>query len=73
MATKTKSKAAPVKRGRGRPVSFPGQKTVAFPAKIPYEVRQMVRDVAAKREEPIDVTLVRFITQGWKAAMRNRK
>lgn len=57
----------------GRPSSFPGQETVPFLVKIPTEYRDMVREVAAKREEPLNVTVARFIEQGHKAAMRNRK
>jgi len=73
MSVKTKSQAVAPKRGRGRPASFPGVETVAFPAKLPLETRQMVRDVAAKRGENIDQTLNRFILAGFKSAMRNRK
>lgn len=70
---KTKSQAEAPKRGRGRPSSFPGIKTVAFPAMLPVETREMVREVAAKRGENINITINRMIVAGWKAATRNRK
>lgn len=60
-------------RRRGRPASFPEQETVAFLARIPVEVREQLREVASKRQEPINVTLARFIQRGHKDAMRSRK
>ena len=59
-------------RRRGRPASFPDQEVVAFLATIPVEVRDMVREVAAKREENINVTLARMIERGHRDAMRSR-
>jgi len=58
---------------RGRKPSFPDQETVALLAHIPVETRQMLRDVAERREEPINVVLNRFIEQGFKNATRSRK
>jgi hypothetical protein len=60
------------KRGRGRPASFPGVDTVAMLARIPTETQDMLRQVAAKRGEPINVTLDRFIRNGFKDANRTR-
>ena len=69
MATKNQTEE---KRPVGRPASFPGQTLVAFLANIPVETRQMLRDIAAKRNEPINVTLNRFIERGFKDANRTR-
>ena len=60
------------KRGRGRPASFPGEECAALLVTIPVTTRQMLRDVAAKRQEPINATLDRFIQQGFKNATRTR-
>lgn len=62
-----------VKRGRGRPSNFPGQKTVPFLAKIPVETREMVSTLAERREEPIGVTLDRMIRRAFAEANRSRK
>jgi len=59
-------------RSVGRPASFPGQECKAFLATIPVTTRQMLRDVATKRSEPINITLDRFIQQGFKNATRTR-
>ena len=64
---------AETKRGRGRPASFPGQDTVKMLTSIPVEAQEQLRAVAAKRNEPINVTLARFIARGHKDAMRSRK
>ena len=60
-------------RRRGRPASFPDQETVAFLSRIPVKTRDMLRAVAKKRKENINVTLARFIERGHKDAMRTRK
>lgn len=62
-----------VKRGPGRPASFPGVETVAFLAHIPTETREMVRNLAEKRGEPVNVTLDRMIQRAFKDANRSRK
>ena len=54
------------------PASFPGIDTVAFLAKIPVTARDMVREVATKRGENIDVTLNRMIERAHKDAFRAR-
>jgi len=68
-----KSKKTEEKRGRGRPASFPNTDTVALLARIPVATREQLRQVAERREEPINVTLNRFIEQGFKNATRSRK
>jgi len=68
MSNKTETK-----RSVGRPASFPDQETVAFLSNIPVATRDQLREVAAKRSEPINVTLDRFIQQGFKNATRSRK
>jgi hypothetical protein len=60
-------------RGRGRPASFPGIETVKMLASIPVTAQEQLRAVAAKRGEPINVTLARFIERGHKDAMRSRE
>lgn len=65
-ATKTES------RGPGRPANFPDQETVAFLARIPTTARDQVRELAAKREEPIAVTLTRMIERSFKEASRRK-
>jgi hypothetical protein len=62
MVEKTKS--------RGRPQSFPGQETVAVLVHIPKTSRANLREVAKKRNEPINVTINRFIERGYKDATR---
>jgi hypothetical protein len=63
---------ATVTRGPGRPANFPNVKTVAFLAKIPAETRDMVKTLAARREEPIGVTLDRMIRRAFADASRSR-
>ena len=60
-------------RGPGRPANFPGQKTVAFLAKIPVETKEMVTTLAERRDEPIGVTLDRMIRRAFGEASRSRK
>lgn len=57
----------------GRKPSFPGQVTVAFLSNIPVATRDMLREVAEARQEPINVTLARMIERGHKDATRRRK
>lgn len=61
------------KKGPGRPANFPDADTVAFMAKIPVESRDMVRTLAAKREENIAVTLDRMIRRAYAEANRSKK
>ena len=64
--TENVSDSNEVKRGKGRPKTFPGRETVALsPVQIPIEVRGV-------RNEPINLTIARFIENGHKAAMRSR-
>lgn len=58
------------KRGPGRPASFEGQKTVAFLAKIPTDTRDMIRELAEKREEPINVTADAMLRRGYREMTR---
>jgi hypothetical protein len=73
-----KNTAAPVTveiatpKRRGRPSNFPDQETIAFLAHIPIESRDMVREVAEKRGEPIAVTLNRMIERSFKEATRSK-
>lgn len=59
-------------RGPGRPANFPGQKTVAFLAKLPVETKAMVTTLAERRDEPIGVTLDRMIRRAFAEASRSR-
>lgn len=70
MAKKTQTQKTPARRGR--PSSFPGVETVSVLSRIPVENRDQLREIAEKREEPINVTLARLIEQGHRAAMRTR-
>jgi hypothetical protein len=69
----TKANTDQPKRGRGRPASFPGQKTVPYLATIPTETREMIREIAEKRGQNINQALDQLIRTGHKAAMRTRK
>jgi len=60
-------------RGPGRPANFPGQKTIAFLAKLPVETKEMVTKLAERRDEPIGVTLDRMIRRAYADASRSRK
>ena len=60
-------------RGPGRPANFPGQKTIAFLAKLPVETKDMVTSLAERRDEPIGVTLDRMIRRAYAEASRGRK
>lgn len=58
-------------RRRGRPSSFPADvETVPFLAKIPKDARDMVREIAAKREIPINAALDLLIRRGYKAVTK---
>lgn len=59
-------------RGRGRPKSFPNQETVTFLASIPIDAKEMVTDLAKRREEPINLTLDRMIRRAFAEATRQR-
>jgi hypothetical protein len=67
-----KSNTDTPKRGRGRPASFPDQDTVAFLATIPVEVREQLRQLAAKRSKNINQVLAAVIERGFKDANRKR-
>jgi hypothetical protein len=65
---------APARRP-GRPSHFPDRETVQFGASIPVETRDAIRQIAADRDEPINVTLDRIVSTAFKqhAARRNRQ
>ena len=73
MSIQSSTKTDSPKRGRGRPASFPNVETVFFPVTLPTEARDMVREISRKRGENINVTMFRFIQNGFKAATRKRK
>jgi len=60
-------------RGPGRPASFPGQTVKAFAAKIPVETQTMVRELAERRDENVNITLDRMIRRAYAEANRTRK
>jgi len=62
-----------VKRSVGRPASFPSTvQTVAFLARIPVETREMVRSLAKRRGENVNLTLDRMIQRAYREATRTR-
>jgi len=61
------------KRPVGRPATFSKDvPIIAFLAKIPVEAREMVRTLAKKRGENINLTLDRMIRRAYKDATRSR-
>lgn len=63
------SKTEP-KRGRGRPANFPGVKTIAVLYSLPVETAEMVKAIAAKREQPIGIVVNTMIEQSFKRMSR---
>mgnify|MGYP001564765581 CR=1 FL=1 len=57
-------------RSPGRPASFPDVPTVQFLSRIPTETRELIRTLAEKREEPLNVTLDAMIRRGFKEMTR---
>ena len=71
MANRKNSTPEP-KRGVGRPSSFPGVECKAFLATIPIETREMIRTLAKRRGENINLTVDRMIRRAFKDATRSR-
>ncbi len=57
-------------RSPGRPASFPDVETVQFLSRIPTESRDLIRQLAEKREEPLNVTLDAMIRRAFKEMTR---
>jgi hypothetical protein len=68
MANQTETPRRP-----GRPSHFPNQETVQFGVTIPTETREAIRQIAADREEPINVTLDRIVGTAFKQHVARRK
>lgn len=62
------SQVAEVKRGRGRPKSFPNVETKMAGFNLPIETLELVQKVAEKRELPQNVLVERAL----RAYLRNR-
>ena len=60
------------KRGRGRPANFPGQNVTARLYKLPNTTIALVEAEAARREEPLGVTIDRLLLRGHKEFSRKR-
>ena len=68
-----KNVATTIKRGRGRPASFPGQECRAVLSTIPVESIAQLHELNTKWGVNINQAIVRMIARSHKDAFRNRK
>jgi hypothetical protein len=64
--------AVTIKRGRGRPASFPGQECRAILSTIPEENIAQLHELKAKWGLNLNQTLVRVLARAHKDAFRSR-
>lgn len=58
---------------RGRPANFPGVETKSRLYHLPVETIDMIRAEAARKEEPVGVTVDRLIRSGFRNFNKSRK
>lgn len=68
-----KTVAVTIKRGRGRPASFPGTITKGFLTTIPVEAIAQLHELQVKWGVNLNQAVTRMIERSHKDAFRNRK
>ncbi len=70
---KAKNPEPEVKRGRGRPATFPNTEVALLATKLPTETLDHLRMIAEKREVPIGVLINKMIERAWAEQNRQNK
>ena len=71
--SKTKAVSTTIKRGRGRPASFPDQETKAFLTTIPVDTIAQLHELREKWGVNMNQAIARLAQRAHKDAFRSRK